>query len=255
MNNTQKLMTSALLGSAALGLICIRPNTAHAQASSQERRQEQRQDRREVRQTRTPEQQQARQERMQQWQQQRMQQGGMGGAGMGAGGMGGQQQRVEDPRRVLLRSAGVTDRATQDAVIAFDDESKRTRQPLLAVARELSAALADQTGTPEEQSTRQSDLLKKFQEAATEYKLTYETSLTELDTKINYSTTPRLKSVLTLIGVLGHEAEMAGGFVAIFPNGVAGAGNPQPMGMMPGMGMPGMGPGEGMGMPGGGPGG
>jgi hypothetical protein len=194
-------------------------------------------------QTMTPEQRAAFQERMQQ----RMQQG--------QGGPGGGQQNPEDAQRRLLNSAGVTDKATQDVIIAFAAERAAARQPVLTIARELSAALADQTGTPEEQSTRQAEIFGRLQAAAATYKTTHEAALGALDAKINYTTNPRLRSVLTLIGLLGNESELAGGFVAIFPNGVAGAVNPQVANNMPGAagnntgnvpGTPGAGPGAGV---------
>jgi len=158
----------------------------------------------------TPEQRQQMQERMQQFQQM------MGGAADGAARA--PQMSTEDARRALLNSALITDRATQDAIIAFVDAQDKRRAALTTKALALNGALADESVRPSHLSALLDDLRQATKDAQAQNK----NALAELDTKIQYSTTPRLEAFLTLIGVLGDDANLAGGFGAIFPTGLAG---------------------------------
>lgn len=137
--------------------------------------------------------------------------------GKGAGAAQEPEQSVEDAQRALLNSGGITDRTVQDAIIAFVAEQNKAREPLSAQARKLSSALADPATTGDQATA----LLKEFRAVSTAHKERYKEALAQLDARISYSTDARLESMLTLVGILGDEAYAAGGFPAIFPNGVA----------------------------------
>jgi hypothetical protein len=126
-------------------------------------------------------------------------------------------QTVEDAQRALLNSGGITDKEVQDAIIAFVNEQNKAREPLSKQARQLSSALADPATTGDQASA----LLQSFRDASTQHKENYKNALAQLDAKISYTTDPRLESMLTLIGILGDESQLAGGFPVIFPRGVA----------------------------------
>ncbi len=223
------------IGYAALALTGILATTSFAQRAkpTQDDRQQQREDQRdrirnmspedrakyfqermqERMKNMTPEQRQQMQERMQQFQQ--MMGGATGATGTTAPAP---QMSVEDARRALLNSALITDRATQDAIIAFVDAQDKRRAALTQKALALNGALADESVRPSHLSA----LLDDLHQATKDEQAQNKDGLAELDTKIQYSTTPRLEAFLTLIGVLGDDANLAGGFGAIFPTGVAG---------------------------------
>jgi hypothetical protein len=127
----------------------------------------------------------------------------------------------DDRQRYLMKTAGVTDTAVQDPIIAFVNEQAQKRQPVTEAARKLSDLMADANSTPDAISAQ----LETLRTASKEFRTWKEGALKELDAKIGYTKDSRLQSLLVLVGILGDESTDAGGFNAIFPKGVAGEGD------------------------------
>lgn len=128
---------------------------------------------------------------------------------------------ADERQRFLMQSAGVSEIAEQDALLAFAIELSQHRQPVTEAATQLSTLLGDVASSPEALSTQ----LTKLQTASKSFRTWKEGALKELDVKVNYSTNARMQSLLILVGILGDESMDAGGFSAIFPKGVAGTGD------------------------------
>lgn len=197
--------------------------TAHAQRDREDR-QEQRGERRERIQNMTPAQ-------RQQWLQQRQAQRAQRRQNMTPA----QRQEAEQQQqerqvqreqakwvwvRQTLTAAGYTDAEVQSAVVSFMQAQEKARQPLQQQARALATGLIDLT-TPNEKLTAD---LTKFREAASADQKRYQTELAELDTKVKFSTQPRLETLLTILGVIGQETPTLGGVGAIFPTSPMGSG-------------------------------
>jgi hypothetical protein len=250
--SNQKFLVAPVMLTAIVGSML--PTHAQRERPSREERQDQRQQRR---QQMTPEQRQQQwqqrmqnmtpeqRQRMQQRFQERMQnmtpeqreqaqqavqngdfgalQGMMGGGrgGQGGQGMGGQNAASREERqRQLMTNAGITDQATQDAIVAFVAAQEVARRPLLEMARNLSLTLNNPNATAEQTTTG----LAAFREASVADQTRYETALKELDTQIRYSTNPKVETFLTLIGVLGNEVAPLGGPNVVFAQGGRGQG-------------------------------
>jgi hypothetical protein len=127
----------------------------------------------------------------------------------------------EDRQKFLMQSAGVNDPETQNAIIAFVMEQARQRQPVTDAALKLSELLADKSAADEAIAAQQ----KTLSAASKAFRVWKEGALKELDSKINFSASARLKSLLMLVGIIGDEGSDAGGFNAIFPKGLAGGGD------------------------------
>jgi len=180
-------------------------------------------------------------EQRQQFEERFMQQGrGGGGGGGGRGGRGegrgpgregggeggnrwGRQVEIsgEDRQKYLMTSAGITDVAVQNAIIAFVAEQAAQRQPVTEAALEVSKLLADKSATPAAINAAQENLTG----ASKAFRSWKEGALKALDEKVSYSKNPRVKSLLMLVGIIGDEAAAAGGFNAISPRGLAGGGD------------------------------
>ena len=184
----------------------------------------------------TPEQRQRMQERMAEMQQ-KMQDAGidpndpnawqkardagvMGGQGGGRGG-----RAATDAMRQMMEAAGITDFDVQDAIIAYVNEQNRARATLLQLAQKAGAAL--QAPVVQPLNVADEGLVKAADERVTTTFSAYETAakaeserqekaLKELDAKINYSGTPRIKAFLTLVGILNNDILALGGPAAIF---------------------------------------
>lgn len=128
---------------------------------------------------------------------------------------------ADDRQRFLMKSAGINDVAEQDAILAFSAELAEHRKPVTEAATQLSTLLGDAEATPDALSTQ----LAKLQTASKDFRAWQEGALKALDVKANFSTNPRLLSLLTLVGIISDESYDAGGFNAIFPKGVAGSGD------------------------------
>lgn len=151
--------------------------------------------------------------------------GGRGGGGEGEGGGGrwGRQVEIssEDRQKYLMTSAGITDVAVQNAIIAFVAEQAAQRQPVTEAALEVSKLLADKNASPAALTAAQENLTG----ASKAFRSWKEGALKSLDEKVSYSQNPRVRGLLVLVGIIGDEATDAGGFNAIFPGGLAGGGD------------------------------
>lgn len=127
----------------------------------------------------------------------------------------------DERQRLLMQSAGISEATEQDAILAFVVAQAQQRQGVTAAATQLSTLLADAATTPEALSAQ----LAAVQTASKDFRTWKVGALNELDGKIGYTKNPRLQSLLVLVGILGDESTDAGGFNAIFPKGVAGAGD------------------------------
>lgn len=163
--------------------------------------------------------------------------GGMGGNQQGGRGRGGNVAQTpasrDEARRALMNGAGITEKATQDAIIEFMNAEEKAREPLLQLARAAATSLDPD---PKKQYSRNpngelievvvtptpgtdeavSSSFEAYQNALVADKTRYQSALAALDAKISYTTKPRLKAFLSLVGVIDNEALALGGAAAIF---------------------------------------
>lgn len=156
------------------------------------------------------------------------------GAGQASG-----RSDCEAQMRALMNASGITDKATQDPIIAFVFRRDRQRQPVLALAREVATALrptatqaATTSVTDRAATTSVTDrvatatapassaaLVQKFaayQAALEQDKARATDELAALDKQIRYSSSPRLQAFLSLVGILNPDALVLGGATTIF---------------------------------------
>jgi len=192
----------------------------------------------------TPEQRQRMAERMQQMQNGGGQNwGGQNGDAAGADGQGDPQQGAATAKanqmRAAMIAAGITETPVQDDIIAFILQQEKVRASLLQVAQTAAQALIKPTvpeGTPPVVETAAVEgqpaapaaidikvanaeverTIGDYESALEAEKDRYATDLKDLDQKVSYSTTPRIKSFLSLIGVLNFESYALGGPSVIF---------------------------------------
>jgi hypothetical protein len=166
----------------------------------------------------TPEQQRQLQGQMQQWlqemlpEQQRQFQQTLQGMPPWLQDMARDQQRWSWIRQTFV-SSGFVDTGVQDAVIAFMQAQDNARQPLRAMARALTTRLVNPAATDEQLKAQ----LATFREAVEQDAERYQQGLQALDARVNYSTQPRLETLLTVLGVVGQETPTLGGVGALFP--------------------------------------
>ena len=149
-----------------------------------------------------------------------------------------QERRV----RGQLEGAGITDKATQDAVLAHSTDREKTRQTL----RDLGRALVEAVSTKGTTDEKVADALKKFQDAVAAERARRAAADKALDAKIGYSKNARLLAVLTDLGMIGEDTLQVGpgnigrgGFGGFGgPPGGGGPGGPPPGGPAPGFGGP-----------------
>lgn len=192
----------------------------------------------------TPEQRQRMAERMQQMQNGGGQNwGGQNGDAAGPDGQGDPQQGAATAKanqmRAAMIAAGITETQVQDDIIAFILQQEKVRASLLQVAQTAAQALIKPTvpeGTPPVVETAAVDgqpaapaaidikvanaeverTIGDYETALETEKDRYANDLKDLDAKVSYSTTPRIKSFLSLIGVLNFESYALGGPSVIF---------------------------------------
>lgn len=165
--------------------------------------------------------------------------GGMGG-GQG-GGQGGRGNRAtNDAMKQMMEAAGITDFDVQDAIVAYVAEQNKARASLFQLAQTAASALqtpvaqdvAADAGDAQSADEKVAATFNAYQTALAAEKARQETALKALDEKIHYSTTPRIKAFLTLVGILDNDVLALGGPAAIFPAPVANAA-PQDVDMQP----------------------
>ena len=188
----------------------------------------------------TPEQRQQMQERMAQMQQ-KMKDAGidpndpnawqkardagiMGNRGGGQGGQNGGRV-ASAAMKQMMEAAGISDFDTQDAIIAYVAEQNKARVTLLQLAQTAATALQAPTVAPvnaadnggaETADTRVATTFSAYETAVQAENDRQSEALKTLDDKIHYSTTPRIKAFLTLVGILNNDVLAIGGPAAIF---------------------------------------
>ena len=153
--------------------------------------------------------------------------GGFGGFGGGQGGPPGMNQRAdfrnltmeqrqemqeklrdamrELSLRMTLNNAGIADKTVQDTIIAFAAAQAEGAQVLRDKNRDLQMALNDNANP----NTQIVALQNNFTAAAEDEQDRRAKALALLDQEINFSTQPRLKAVLTILGLTGDAQALA----------------------------------------------
>ena len=141
--------------------------------------------------------------------------------------------------RQMMIAAGITDKDVQDAVIAYVSDSNKAKANLFQLAQTAAQALQTPLVLPKPSTdggegnadkatavnAKVATTFAAYQTAAAAEKARQTKALADLDAKIHYSTTPRYKSFLTLVGILDNDTLALGGPAAIFaPAPEAGAG-------------------------------
>jgi Spy/CpxP family protein refolding chaperone len=116
------------------------------------------------------------------------------------------QQRRELSVRAALTTAGFTEAALQDAVVAYSTEKEKATQALQGKARTLTQAMRTTTTTDAQIAA----LLNDFRAAVEEEKAQRATAQTALAAQIGLATKPRLDALLMMMGLTGDEAQYLG---------------------------------------------
>ena len=161
----------------------------------------------------------------------------MGGQGGQGGGRGNRSElAAADAMKQMMNAAGITDFDTQDAIVAYVAAQNKARVTLLQLAQTAATALQAPVVAPANvaddgvRKTADAQVATTFQayETAVQAENDRQTkALTDLDAKIHYSTTPRVKAFLTLVGILDNDVLAIGGPTAVFTqsrNGMQGQG-------------------------------
>lgn len=153
--------------------------------------------------------------------------GGQNGPGNGQnGGRGNRAERAAaDAMKQMMNAAGIADFDAQDAVIAYVADQNKARATLLQLAQTAATALqapvvapvnvAD-NGAVEAADSKVATTFKAYENAVQAENDRQTKALTDLDAKIHYSTTPRIKAFLTLVGILNNDVLAIGGPAAVF---------------------------------------
>ncbi|HEX8235759.1 MAG TPA: hypothetical protein VF600_07360 [Abditibacteriaceae bacterium] len=116
-----------------------------------------------------------------------------------------QQARAEGIRR-MLTDAGFTQTGLQDAVVDFARVQEEATQPLREQAQRVQQALRNGGMTDAQLAT----LLSDFRAEVAQERTRRAAALKALDQEIGYSKQPRLDALLTMGGLIGDEASIAG---------------------------------------------
>ncbi len=154
-----------------------------------------------------------------------MGQAGQTGQG-GGGGRGGRNSRnTADAMKQMMNAAGIADFDVQDAIVAYVAEQNKARVTLLQLAQTAATALqapvvapanvAD-TGIEAAADSKVATTFAAYENAVQAENDRQTKALKDLDSKIHYSTTPRIKAFLTLVGILNNDVLAIGGPTAVF---------------------------------------
>lgn len=116
------------------------------------------------------------------------------------------KERRAEGLRNTLAEAGFTDKAVQDAVIAFANGQDEERDDSREKVQALSQALRNDASDKEV-----AVLLTDLREETKSAQAKRQAALRALDGKIGYSKKPRLDAILTLAGVTGEHIGGRGG--------------------------------------------
>ena len=144
---------------------------------------------------------------------------------MGSQGGGRGSRAQSEAMKQMMEAAGITDFDVQDAIIAYVAEQNKARATLFQLAQAAATALqapviapinvaAD--GAEDAADSKVATTFKAYETAVIAENERQEKALQALDEKIHYSTTPRIKAFLTLVGILNNDVLAIGGPAAIF---------------------------------------
>ena len=150
----------------------------------------------------------------------------MGGQNGQNGGRGGRNARAAaDAMKQMMEAAGITDFDVQDAIVAYVAEQNTARATLFQLAQAAATALqapvvapinAAVTDVESPADAKVATTFKAYEDAVRAENDRQDKALKALDAKIKYSTTPRIKAFLTLVGILNNDVLAIGGPTAVF---------------------------------------
>ena len=142
------------------------------------------------------------------------------------GGRGNRSERAAaDAMKQMMNAAGIADFDTQDAIVAYVAEQNKARATLLQLAQTAATALQSpvvapvnvaDTGIEAAADSKVATTFKAYEIAAQAENDRQTKALADLDAKIHYTTTPRIKAFLTLVGILNNDVLAIGGPAAVF---------------------------------------
>ena len=144
---------------------------------------------------------------------------------MGQGGQGGGGRGNSNAMKQMMEAAGITDFDVQDAVVAYVADQNKARATLFQLAQAAATALQAPTVAPinavdnggaDTADSKVATTFDAYQTAVAAENDRQTAALKALDDKIHYSTTPRIKSFLTLVGILNNDVLAIGGPAAVF---------------------------------------
>jgi hypothetical protein len=109
------------------------------------------------------------------------------------------RKETEDRLRAVMTDNGVTDTATQDAVLAYLANDLQARNPLRQMGIKLQRALSDKDVSDDQIK----GMIADYQNAQALENQRRTKAQSDLDTQIHYTQNPRLEGLLMLMGVLG----------------------------------------------------
>ena len=166
-------------------------------------------------------------------------QGGGNGNNRGQGGRnnrGNGGARAADAMKQMMNAAGITNFDTQDAIVAYVNEQNKARVTLLQLAKTAATALqapvvapanVAEDGVRKAADAKVATTFDAYETAVKAEDDRQEKALKDLDAKIHYSTTPRIKAFLTLVGILNNDVLSIGGPAAVFAPPPTQNGNPR----------------------------
>jgi hypothetical protein len=135
------------------------------------------------------------------------------------------KKRREDAWRQIMTMADITEKPSQDALLAFIEEETTARTSVtealqkvvqLVGARAMQQPVADDAAIAE--------AMKAYREAVKADEKRRDEALDKLDDTINWRTTPRLDAFLTLMGYTSEPGLMSGGMGGLMGAGGFGGG-------------------------------
>ena len=150
---------------------------------------------------------------------------GQGGGQNGQGGGRGGNRGNSGAMKQMMDAAGISDFDVQDAVVAYVADQNKARATLFQLAQAAATALQAPTVAPinavdnggaDTADAKVATTFEAYQTAVAAENDRQTAALKALDDKIHYSTTPRIKSFLTLVGILNNDVLAIGGPAAVF---------------------------------------
>lgn len=112
------------------------------------------------------------------------------------------RQQREDGWRAFMTDRGVSERQTQDAIIAHLWEQDKARRAVLDAGRRLLPMLGGRgRATPKSEQVQTS--VEAYEKALSQYALDRRQAEAALDEKVHYAKDERLKALLLVLGAIG----------------------------------------------------